>query len=155
MSVQVTSSSVRACRTTKRSPPASWSSARLEIARCDNDPNFAERGVFHLIAGRWQVSGPLFDSPPGDRMLAVVAPGSTRKRRRRVHNRPDWSAIGYRVGTHSRFKDSHACGALRCRLAGAARARAPARTDDFTIALLDGAAMVADVLTFYQERLAQ
>jgi predicted phage baseplate assembly protein len=24
---------------------------RLEIARCDNDPNFAERGVFHLLLG--------------------------------------------------------------------------------------------------------
>jgi hypothetical protein len=25
--------------------------ARLEIARCDNDPNFAERGVFQLSVG--------------------------------------------------------------------------------------------------------
>jgi hypothetical protein len=24
---------------------------RLEIARCDNDPNFAEHGVFHLTVG--------------------------------------------------------------------------------------------------------
>jgi hypothetical protein len=24
---------------------------RLEIARCDNDPNFAERGVFRLTVG--------------------------------------------------------------------------------------------------------
>ncbi|MGE5217807.1 MAG: putative baseplate assembly protein [Chloroflexota bacterium] len=70
-----------------------------------------------------------------------------------VDNRPGLSAISYRAGTHSRFKDSM--------LAALSSADFPAlkdlRTranDDFTIALLDAVATVADVLTFYQERLA-
>jgi len=68
-------------------------------------------------------------------------------------NRPGLSAISYRVGTHSRFKES-----MLAALSGAGltalkdlRTRAD---DDFTIALLDAAATMADILTFYQERLA-
>ncbi len=67
-------------------------------------------------------------------------------------NRPGLSAISYRVGTHSHFKASM--------LAALSSAEFPAlkdlRTradDDFTIAFLDAVATVADVLTFYQERL--
>jgi hypothetical protein len=69
-----------------------------------------------------------------------------------VVNRPGLSALSYRAGTHSSFK--------RSMLATLSAAEFPAlkdlRTradDDFTIALLDAAAVVADVLTFYQERL--
>ena len=69
-----------------------------------------------------------------------------------VVNRPGLSAVSYRAGTHSSFKASM--------LAALSSAEFPAlkelRTradDDFTIALLDAAAVVADVLTFYQERL--
>ena len=69
-----------------------------------------------------------------------------------VANRPGLSALSYRAGTHSTFKASM--------LAALSSAEFPAlkdlRTrsgDDFTIALLDAAATVADVLTFYQERL--
>lgn len=70
-----------------------------------------------------------------------------------VGNRPGLSAIVYRVGTHAAFKQT-----LLARLADPARtALRPfaARDDgDFSIALLDAWAAVADVLTFYQERIA-
>lgn len=70
-----------------------------------------------------------------------------------VVNRPGLSAIAYRVGTHADFK--------RAMLAGLSDAERPQlaqlRTrddDDFSIALLDAWATVSDVLTFYQERIA-
>src|SRR5213078_1936071 len=70
-----------------------------------------------------------------------------------IDNRPGLSAIGYRVGTHSRFKAS-----MRARLSdpdlGALKALMTREDDDFSIALLDAWASVADVLTFYQERIA-
>ena len=71
----------------------------------------------------------------------------------RIDNRPGLSAIGYRAGTHATFKDS-----ALARLSGAdvpALGRLGARSDDdFSIALLDAWATVADVLSFYQERIA-
>lgn len=69
-----------------------------------------------------------------------------------IDNRAGLSAIAYRIGTHPTFKQSA--------LAGLAGAPAPMRDlttrddDDFTIALLDAWAAVGDVLTFYQERIA-
>ncbi|HEU4386301.1 MAG TPA: putative baseplate assembly protein, partial [Blastocatellia bacterium] len=70
-----------------------------------------------------------------------------------VINRPGLSAIAYRAGTHSQFKQS-----MMARLSAADLPQlAGLRTsddDDFTIALLDAWATVADVLTFYQERIA-
>ena len=70
-----------------------------------------------------------------------------------VTNRPGLSAIAYRVGTQSGFRAS-----MLARLSGTGqsslrelRTRAD---DDFSIALLDAAATMADVLTFYQERIA-
>jgi len=70
-----------------------------------------------------------------------------------VSNRPGLKAIAYRIGTHSQLRDS-----LLSRLStagfpalGKLTTREP---DDFTIALLDAWAVTADVLTFYQERLA-
>ncbi|MBA2363389.1 MAG: putative baseplate assembly protein [Chloroflexia bacterium] len=70
-----------------------------------------------------------------------------------VYNRPGLSAIAYRAGTHAGFKRT-----MLARLSGARR---PARDglntrddDDAAIALLDAWATVADVLTFYQERIA-
>ncbi|MGH7527761.1 MAG: hypothetical protein ACREMX_13780 [Gemmatimonadales bacterium] len=70
-----------------------------------------------------------------------------------VDNRPGLSAIRYRVGDHPRFKESL--------LAGLSRSAQPAlrelttrRDDDFSIGLLDAFAVMADVLTFYQERIA-
>jgi Baseplate J-like protein len=69
----------------------------------------------------------------------------------RVQNRPGLSAIAYRSGTWSEFKAS-----LLASLSAQRHARLARLTtrsdDDFTIALLDAFASVADVLTFYQER---
>jgi hypothetical protein len=70
-----------------------------------------------------------------------------------VTNRPGLAVIAYRAGTYATFKQS-----MLARLSGAEwpalqqlRTRDP---DDFTIALLDAWAMAGDVLTFYQERIA-
>ena len=66
-------------------------------------------------------------------------------------NLPSQTLVSYRIGTHSKFKESM--------LAALARADYPALRslstrddDDFTIACLDGVATALDVLTFYQER---
>ncbi|WP_223879155.1 putative baseplate assembly protein [Chitinimonas arctica] len=84
----------------------------------------------------------------------------------RIANRPGLDAIAYRVGTHWRFLDSMKArlGSLKLEAKGPGgqldarytplsglTTRDPA---DAAIALLDGWACVADVLTFYQERLA-
>lgn len=70
-----------------------------------------------------------------------------------VYNRPGLSAITYRVGDHARFKAS-----LLTRLSApgfrALHALTTRDNDDFTIALLDAWATTADVLSFYQERIA-
>lgn len=70
---------------------------------------------------------------------------------RLVVNRPGLGAIAYRIGTHARFKR-----ALLERIAGepALRGLTTRSDDDFAIAMLDAWATAADVLTFYQERLA-
>jgi len=70
-----------------------------------------------------------------------------------VENRPGLSAILYRVGTHAQFKET-----MLARLSGSGQAALrnlrTREDDDFSIALLDAWAIVADVLTFYQERIA-
>ena len=70
-----------------------------------------------------------------------------------LSNRPGLTTIAYRVGTHAQFKQR-----MLARLPAAERAALEGlRTredNDFAIALLDAWATVADVLTFYQERLA-
>lgn len=70
-----------------------------------------------------------------------------------ISNRPGLSAISYRVGTQSQFKQS-----LLARLSASHDAALQGLTtraaDDFSIALLDAWATMADVLTFYQERIA-
>jgi predicted phage baseplate assembly protein len=70
-----------------------------------------------------------------------------------VYNRPGLSAIAYRIGTHARFK--------RSMLARLSDSRLPVLRDlntrdddDFAVALLDVWATIADVLTFYSERIA-
>src|SRR5262249_50106503 len=70
-----------------------------------------------------------------------------------IDNRPGLSAIAYRVGTQSRFKASMLAQLSDSDL-GALRALMTRQDDDFSIALLDAWASVADVLTFYQERVA-
>jgi len=70
-----------------------------------------------------------------------------------VFNRPGLSAVAYRVGVHGQFKQT-----MLARLSDPLRLPLRGLTtrddDDFSIALLDAWASVADVLTFYQERVA-
>ncbi|HYX40669.1 MAG TPA: hypothetical protein VE821_03170, partial [Pyrinomonadaceae bacterium] len=70
-----------------------------------------------------------------------------------IANRPGLSAIAYRVGEHAQFRDT-----LVARLSAASYPALKYLTtrdaDDFSLALLDAWATVADVLTFYQERIA-
>jgi hypothetical protein len=68
-------------------------------------------------------------------------------------NLPGFPAIAYRTGTWATFRES-----MLVRLSSAeypALAGLKTRdTDDFSIALLDASAVMFDILTFYQERLA-
>lgn len=70
-----------------------------------------------------------------------------------IYNPPGQSTLSYRVGTHARFLQS-----MKARLSSQdfpALAKLTTRDPgDFSIALLDGWAMVGDVLSFYQERIA-
>jgi hypothetical protein len=70
-----------------------------------------------------------------------------------VTNLPGLSAIAYRVGTHSQFKQSMLA-ALSDITRAALQGLQTRDDDDFSIALLDASATMADVLTFYQERIA-
>jgi predicted phage baseplate assembly protein len=70
-----------------------------------------------------------------------------------VNNRPGLNAITYRIGTYPQFKQTL--------LANISTSKNPAlrgltsrENSDFTIAFLDVCAIGADVLTFYQERIA-
>jgi hypothetical protein len=70
-----------------------------------------------------------------------------------IDNRPGLSALAYRVGTYAQFNDTLLARIASSRqpsLAGL-RTRDP---NDFTIALLDAFSVMADVLTFYSERIA-
>lgn len=75
-------------------------------------------------------------------------------------NRPGLAHIRYRAGTHAAFLET-----MKARLSSVVAPDDPnarpllglttRNPDDFSIALLDGWSTVADVLTFYQERIAQ
>jgi hypothetical protein len=68
-----------------------------------------------------------------------------------IFNRPGQKTLSRRVGTHSQFKQSM----ISALSALPEMKRLTTRgNDDFTIALLDSWATVADLLTFYQERIA-
>ncbi len=77
--------------------------------------------------------------------------------RRPIFNRPGLGAIRYRIGTHATFLD-----AMLRRLTVSIDGKTPyslhelttRESDDPAIALLDAWAVVGDVLTFYQERIA-
>jgi hypothetical protein len=70
-----------------------------------------------------------------------------------IDNRPSLSAIAYRIGSHGTFKES-ALAALSSSERPELRGLQVRSDDDFSIALLDGWSVVADILTFYQERFA-
>jgi hypothetical protein len=68
-----------------------------------------------------------------------------------VANRPGLSALAYRVGTHGSFKTTMQSALSQYVALQRLKTRAD---DDPTMALFDAWAAVLDVLTFYQERLA-
>jgi uncharacterized phage protein gp47/JayE len=71
-----------------------------------------------------------------------------------VTNRPGLSAIATRIGVYESFFESLVAG-LSSEERPALAALTARASDDFSISLLDAFAVVADVLTFYQERYAQ
>lgn len=70
-----------------------------------------------------------------------------------IDNRAGLRTFAYRVGTYRHFKQSLLAQLASARLP-ALQALTTRDDDDFAIALLDAWAIVADVLTFYQERIA-
>lgn len=70
-----------------------------------------------------------------------------------IDNRVGLSAIAYRIGEYAAFKDSMMAGLSSSAFPSLAGLRTR-DADDYTIALLDAVACAADVLTFYQERIA-
>jgi hypothetical protein len=74
---------------------------------------------------------------------------------RAIENRGGLAAVAYRIGDHARFRDSLMASLSRSLPDLRALAKLQTRDpDDFTIGLVDAFACAADVLTFYQERLA-
>lgn len=72
-----------------------------------------------------------------------------------VWNRPGLPALSYRIGVHQQFLDAMSARLPRAGDTGSILAALTTREpDDPSIALLDAWAVVADVLTFYQERIA-
>jgi hypothetical protein len=67
----------------------------------------------------------------------------------RIHNRPGLPELAYRLGRHPEF-----LGRMLARLPELLPALGTRAEEDPAIALLDGWATVADVLAFYQERIA-
>ena len=68
-----------------------------------------------------------------------------------IYNRPGLSNLQYRIGTHNKFRASMITSLASKESLQKLTARSD---DDLAIALLDAWAIVADVLTFYQERMA-
>ena len=68
-----------------------------------------------------------------------------------VENRPGLSELAYRVGTHGSFKQTMLAALTR---GPALRDLTTREDDDPAVALIDGWATVLDVLSFYQERIA-
>src|SRR3954471_13219681 len=68
-----------------------------------------------------------------------------------IDNPPALPLVAYRTGTHGAFKETMLARLTRLMPAPRPDVRAE---EDFTTALVDAFATVADVLTFYQERIA-
>ena len=71
-----------------------------------------------------------------------------------IINPPGLPAISYRVGTYNQFKQSMLAKLSAGGQPALSHLNTRSSTDDFSIALLDSWAVVCDVLTFYQERIA-
>lgn len=72
---------------------------------------------------------------------------------RGIDNRDGLSAINYRIGAHAQFRESMRAALSSSDFAPLAKLRTR-DDDDFTLGLIDAFACSADVLTFYQERIA-
>ncbi|HEY5308700.1 MAG TPA: baseplate J/gp47 family protein, partial [Casimicrobiaceae bacterium] len=70
-----------------------------------------------------------------------------------LFNRAGLSAISYRIGDYAQFKESLQAG-LSSSAFGELAGLRTRDADDYTLGLIDAVACAADVLTFYQERLA-
>jgi hypothetical protein len=90
--------------------------------------------------------------PPGTEDCGCCA-GIERDTPRIIENRAGLAAIAYRIGTYSEFRASLHAG-LSSKAFPELLHLQTRDDDDFTIALLDAVACAADVLTFYQERIA-
>ena len=114
---------------------------RTEIVRLDNDPNFPERGLLRLRMGA-------ASERARPRHLRMLRPAADRAQ---IDNRPALSAIGYRIGTYGTFRAE-----MLAEVSSPPELRAwTARSsEDYGIALLEMWAYIADILTFYQERVA-
>jgi hypothetical protein len=99
------------------------------------------------------MSGPSEVSLRGLNDCGCCGSGLTSSTSAAITNRPGLSAIYYRVATHAEFKAS-----MLAALSDATQPALAALTtrvdDDFSIALIDAWALVADVLAFYNERVA-
>ncbi len=69
-----------------------------------------------------------------------------------IYNRPGLSAVAYRIGNYHQFRESLMAALTKVK-SPALSQLATRSSDDFTIALLDSWSVVADILTFYQERI--
>ena len=68
-----------------------------------------------------------------------------------VNNRPGLAAVAYRVGTFANFRQAMFQGISR---SAELRDLSTRRSDDYAITILELWAAIADILTFYQERIA-
>ncbi|HMN20297.1 MAG TPA: putative baseplate assembly protein [Ottowia sp.] len=94
----------------------------------------------------------LAPQPPGSEACGCCD-GIAAQTPRGVANRGGLSAIAYRIGDWAQFRASLHAALSSSRFAPLARLRTR-EDDDFTMALIDAFACTADVLTFYQERIA-
>jgi hypothetical protein len=100
-----------------------------------------------------QPDPPRLDPIPSGTEACSCCAGVERETPLAVKNRAGLTAIAYRIGVWSQFRASLQAGLSSSEFAPLAGLRT--RDDeDFTIALLDAFACAADVLTFYQERIA-
>ena len=149
-------------RSSARAPRTNWPSrrravlalGRLEIARLDNDPNYPEHGVLRPRPARRQIRS-------GHRCTDMTITRLRLLRRRRDRRRacasiaPGLPAIAYRVGTPRRLQGGAARAPVQRRLSGAGRRCARARRTTISPSPCATAfAVLLDVLTFYQERIA-
>jgi hypothetical protein len=105
------------------------------------------------------VSAPLPDRRPQLRALAAgsedcgCCDGIAAETPQTLDNRGDLSAVAYRIGDYAQFRASlHA--ALSSSTFGVLAELRTRDDHDFTLGLIDAFACAADVLTFYQERIA-